>query len=285
MASIVFAKYAATAREFVESTKRLEAVLAKVNKKLPQTPLEEIAEEVMYRCRIGDATVTDVSSQQDTATHTTTITVKFRMSSPVFQQGRSQAGMNFRLSPPRTPMDINVPMPLPHRQSEEVIIGYRDFVWKPEAKRLASRNGYEWSPYYPLEAVCHKKKRHDSPHEDCECGIYAFASPDHRELDSNAWVWGEIAMWGDVLICESGYRAEFAYPQTLFMKYDGLKITQRTRFWIENAYGVPVHLVNHRAGQTASQIFQAEIDNYLSSPIDFTRIVKSDNPRKWDIDF
>jgi hypothetical protein len=134
------------------------------------------------------------------------------------------------------------------------IVGYRDFGIK-HGGVLVSRNGVVWPYGRPLVATCHPRsqpKKHIAPKIGCSCGIYAFDSPDHHDLEMASEVWGEVYLWGDVLICESGYRAQFAYPKTLFIRSnDYLSDVAKE---LENLYRVPVIKVNERTGQTAGDI-------------------------------
>ena len=143
--------------------------------------------------------------------------------------------------------------------SKHVITGFRDFdlVSLHDGFVLASRNNAYWRPRKKMVAYCTKRgiaADHDAPGEHCDCGIYAFAKPDHPDLISQNKVWGEVAMWGEVLICESGYRAEYAYPTNLFMRDTGTKGVRYVASELEQAYGVPVFLVPERAGKTAAEI-------------------------------
>jgi len=151
----------------------------------------------------------------------------------------------------------------------EPIVGYRDFeiLWRTDDCRLYSRNGEMWAPRERMVAVCVSQGRqfidHDAPDANCErkCGIYAFSSPSHKDLQvSSAAVWGEVNLWGEVLICPTGWRAEYAYPKTLFVRDHGTKMSGRVRDRLEAAYGIPVHLVEHREGITSDEY----IDKALS---------------------
>jgi hypothetical protein len=134
------------------------------------------------------------------------------------------------------------------------IVGYRDFGIK-HGGVLVSRNGVVWPYGRPLVATCHPRsqpKKHIAPKIGCSCGIYAFDSPDHHDLEMASEVWGEVYLWGDVLICESGYRAQFAYPKTLFIRSNHYHSDVAKE--LENLYRVPVIKVNERTGQTAGDI-------------------------------
>lgn len=150
--------------------------------------------------------------------------------------------------------------------SKHLITGFRDFdlVSLHEGFILTSRNNAYWRPRKKMVAYCTKRgiaSEHDAPGEYCDCGIYAFSAPDHPDLIAQNKIWGEIAMWGEVLICETGYRAEYAYPTNLFMRDTGTKGVRYVASELEQTYGVPVFLVPERRGQTAAQIMQETLAN------------------------
>lgn len=152
-----------------------------------------------------------------------------------------------------------------------VEIGYRDFVYLKKGNLdrpvLLSRNGVPWPRYEPLVATCQGDpfKDHDAPHYGCECGIYAYNKPNNSQLKPDACVWGEIALWGRTFICPNGFRAEYAYPQNIFVKDVGTKTVARFALALEDAYGVPVHLVKERDGLKASDVMANLIADLLKS--------------------
>ncbi|MCU0257970.1 MAG: SCP2 sterol-binding domain-containing protein [Solirubrobacteraceae bacterium] len=102
----------------------------------------------------------------------------------------------------------------------EALIGYR--AWRIDAAgRL-----YPWTlapagPWVPgvNTAVCHmadfdpsrRLTPHKPPGRRCMCGIYALASPsDPRLHGRGGQVIGAIAVWGDVEVHRTGFRAEHA---------------------------------------------------------------------------
>lgn len=159
----------------------------------------------------------------------------------------------------------------------EPITGFRDFEIQDtlHGLLLRSRNGAFWPPRERFRALCQKGvfADHDVPSLDCECGVYAYDNADHSSLRSTSkFLWGEIAMWGDVLICETGYRAEFAYPTALFIRTQTPNTKpSRTmgliRDELSETYGVPVFLVEKRTGQTSSSMIQEALNSILSPPI------------------
>lgn len=141
----------------------------------------------------------------------------------------------------------------------EPIIGFRDFYLGNgpyPMPGLVSRNKAPWPMREPMRAFCRAGalSAHDAPDINCECGIYAFSNPVQDGLLSTGVIWGEIAMWGEVLIAEKGYRAEFAYPKTLFIQDTGTRAIKWLRDHLANSYGVPVFLVEERENKTAGEI-------------------------------
>src|ERR1019366_8784923 len=103
------------------------------------------------------------------------------------------------------------------------IIGYR--VWRWNAAGLRSLNGKPWSPCKPLAAKCGAGKAHDAhgvPQTDCTCGVYASKSLEQLLTTGYAkcGIHGEVYLWGTVVEHELGYRAQYAYPKTLFLPSD-----------------------------------------------------------------
>jgi hypothetical protein len=52
---------------------------------------------------------------------------------------------------------------------------------------------------------------HRSPHEDCQCGIYAYHTPGPRSWFGEAyWCEGVVSAWGRLVVHPDGFRAEHA---------------------------------------------------------------------------
>src|SRR5262249_54782887 len=105
---------------------------------------------------------------------------------------------------------------------------------------------------------------HDAPDIACSCGIYGV-----RSLVAARWylesrfvlgpadrVIGRVALWGDVVVSEGGWRASFAYPIELFVPVPTLMqrgLLRRTRVALEETilalerYHVPVDVVDTKA--------------------------------------
>jgi hypothetical protein len=115
------------------------------------------------------------------------------------------------------------------------IVGYR--VWRWNTAGLKSLNGEPWLPGRPLVAGCRAAARgtivgrtkavHDArelPHSDCTCGVYAAKSLEHlRQLGyEERGIHGEVYLWGTVVEHRLGWRAQFAYPKSLFLPLDAV---------------------------------------------------------------
>jgi hypothetical protein len=140
-------------------------------------------------------------------------------------------------------------------------VGYRVWRWKPT--ELQSLNGQPWQPGQPLEARCGPPAgtivtraegglgADELPHLDCTCGVYAAKNREHlHEIDYERFgIHGEVYLWGTVVEHRLGWRAQFAYPKSLFLPPDRvpIKITEldaRLKTLIE--YGADIFLVgNH----------------------------------------
>jgi hypothetical protein len=63
---------------------------------------------------------------------------------------------------------------------------------------------------------------HESPHEACQCGIYAYHTPGPRSWFGEAyWCEGVVSAWGRVVVHHDGFRAQHARVEALAVP-DGL---------------------------------------------------------------
>jgi hypothetical protein len=125
-----------------------------------------------------------------------------------------------------------------------------------------------WPPRERLAAHCALRPRsrllarmlrvdaHDAPHEGCECGIYAARAPELAlpylgrlglMRGVKAALIGRVALWGQVIECERGWRGEFAYPSSLYLLRARLSRRERPHALDLarelSVYGVPVEVV------------------------------------------
>jgi hypothetical protein len=160
----------------------------------------------------------------------------------------------------------------------EPILGWR--AWHAVERRgdiyLASLfHRVRWPCLEPLVGTCGaptlpwlRKRRHASPQEHCDCGIYASsletaAAYVAEPTDRRAWpvetvysVIGEVALWGEVIECKNGWRAALAYPHRLFLPAEGTLRAARLRQGLER-YGVPVQLIDTAGANDAAFVVQA----------------------------
>lgn len=131
-----------------------------------------------------------------------------------------------------------------------------DAIWEPRqelvSECLASSR--------PLLSWRRSLRSHVAPDAGCACGIYGGREPavasQYLELGRARWrvVWrviGLVALWGRVLECERGWRAERAYPARIYVplcEEDGRGL-ERAEDLAHSlaAYGVPVEIAWHRS--------------------------------------
>jgi hypothetical protein len=113
------------------------------------------------------------------------------------------------------------------------VVAFR--AWRLAGERLMS-------PFIPcrwqhrvMHAICFDANRtltrgvgwleepHRSPHEACQCGIYAYYTPGPRSWFGEAyWCEGVVSAWGRLVVHTDGFRAEHARVEALAVP-DGLQ--------------------------------------------------------------
>jgi hypothetical protein len=129
------------------------------------------------------------------------------------------------------------------------IVGWR--VWRvdPSYRLLSTLRDEVWEPGRSLAASC--ESRHPAPDPACTCGVYAVRRPEQAQAylvgrnnpEAVHRVLGQVALWGCVVECEQGWRAERAYPARLWVPDcpEAFEIA----FGL-GRYGVPVEVVAAR---------------------------------------
>lgn len=114
---------------------------------------------------------------------------------------------------------------LPEEHIVAAAVGWRRWNVPLFVDELRSINGEKWPTYVRLEAHC---KATICAGAMCGCGIYAYKSQElvkKRGDDGNGhFVEGEVWLWGRILECSEGFRAQFAYPKAFV---DNGSMTQR----------------------------------------------------------
>ncbi len=85
-----------------------------------------------------------------------------------------------------------------------------DLLLRPVAGRSRP-----WRPMEAAQAACKQARLHAAPNIDCSCGLHATHGADILRRTRTPAVLGRVALWGRVIEHEHGFRAEFAYPQTV----------------------------------------------------------------------
>lgn len=241
-----------------------------------QNHLDMMVDELLKRVKSGELTPTEIRKMEDFAKGMETVTVTFVAAAKQMQTSLEQAAQaarqfsNTAAVMPRHPRFLDM-----YRNTilddlgtlTTPIVGYRDFIIGGDIDPvLVSRNLHVWPEYQEMRARCTRNRNttHPAPEEGCTCGIYAYDKPDHWDLGRRPQLYGEVFMWGRVLICKTGYRAEYAYPKQLFMPMSATPHhDQNVAAALSDKYGIPVHLVPKTDRRDPSDILGDMINNLI----------------------
>lgn len=154
----------------------------------------------------------------------------------------------------------------------EPVEGWRIWAVVERDGRLLLRSLFfdtTWPWGFPMSANCEHRRfslrtpwrrrasGHEAPEEACTCGIHASFEPvtvmpyfQHRAPGSICHALGRVALWGDVVECEAGFRAQRGYPTRLYvpdlqriggwpwLRFDALQVARGL-----TGYGVPVETI------------------------------------------
>lgn len=122
-----------------------------------------------------------------------------------------------------------------------VITAWR--AWRVSGEKLQALGQNDiWEPKKILEAKCSTAQGHRAPQKACECGVWGFKSLDNLIAALKAGnyhkqsVIGKVSLWGRVIETENGFRAQFAYPEELWLTSSELEE-------LGYAYDVPIRMV------------------------------------------
>ena len=123
----------------------------------------------------------------------------------------------------------------------DAVLGWRTWRVGRRAQRraelIAPLAGSPWPARRPFVASC-ASREHTPPGERCRCGLYAVGDPRVLEWGpSDAEVLGGVALWGQVVEGDRGWRASHAYPRFVVT---GPAIATEQRAALSRRYGVPV---------------------------------------------
>jgi hypothetical protein len=97
-----------------------------------------------------------------------------------------------------------------------------------EAIAIDFRVTTTWPPLRAWRAECAQARDHDAPDPACVCGWHACRTLDDaveacarilhaRDVQARRVAFGPVALWGRVIEHERGWRAQYAYPQALYV--------------------------------------------------------------------
>jgi hypothetical protein len=89
------------------------------------------------------------------------------------------------------------------------------------------------------------------PFDNCTCGFYCARTLQHLRtmgyhtynsaIDGDVTIVGRVANWGKVIPGTQGWRAEYGYPERLYVPFEVARSIARP---LADTYGVPVELLN-----------------------------------------
>jgi hypothetical protein len=127
-------------------------------------------------------------------------------------------------------------MSLPVTIGTECVVGHRMFAFM-RPNFIAGFGKQVYMPCERAEAFCTIAAEHMAPDETCSCGFYARKSFEAIDRDRTFGdVYGEVYMWGRVVIGEFGYRAQYMYPKRLVVTLQELAPYAE---YLGYLYGVP----------------------------------------------
>lgn len=144
----------------------------------------------------------------------------FQVNAPITVRGGP--GQRIPLVTPEEPLEENPGLQLTF--GTEVLVAWRfwgvqqfrtrDGFIEPRLRPLAARDW--WEPRRRKEAICIASGDHDAPYAPCTCGIWAIRDKKTLLDAVDSAVFGEVYLWGRVIEFEDGYRAQYAYPKSLY---------------------------------------------------------------------
>jgi hypothetical protein len=129
------------------------------------------------------------------------------------------------------------------------ILGWR--VWRiaVDGELVSAYTPAGWPARAPIAARCYEHPgEHDAPDEQCVCGVYACDDASaalfyaHR---SGSAVVGRAKLWGRVVEHDAGWRAEHAYPESIYVPREHFEeAADDVAAHLARRYGVPVRCVD-----------------------------------------
>jgi hypothetical protein len=142
-------------------------------------------------------------------------------------------------------------------------VGWKGLVARPDGRLSSPSREAEWPPRKPLVAECDRDPH--SAFARCSCGIYATKSFEDLKKNSYNWndtsipwlpawtspteelVWvvAEVKLWGEIRRGTIGYRAQYAYPKTVYVPGHKWELGRR----ICDLYGCRLRFIDRFTGE------------------------------------
>jgi hypothetical protein len=133
-----------------------------------------------------------------------------------------------------------------------------DYFWTPKRANVAQCGGYEhtkfWGPHkvhLGPKLIPHASDA--APLAECGCGFYAFKTLpylvewlEHREPNI---VIGEVYLWGKIVDCHYGYRAQYAYPKRFYCNSYEDNYAETDSIFVLREFNVPIEPMPKRVTQ------------------------------------
>lgn len=142
--------------------------------------------------------------------------------------------------------------------STEPIVAWRAWSFRKDGLlRPLCWDADTWQPRKPA-AAWHMGRDGKCDIKECfSCGLWAMRSRNKLDSMTGAYYrktecFGEVYLWGTVIECTDGYRAEYAYPKSLYVRGN---VDVLTVMALEENYGVPVKILDTEKTETEHAIF------------------------------
>jgi hypothetical protein len=138
-------------------------------------------------------------------------------------------------------------------------IGWKGLLASPDGRLRSPSRETDWPSRQPLVAECDR----DTSFARCTCGIYATKTFEDLKKNSynwndlsapgwsasrpsdDVWVVAEVKLWGEVRRGAIGYRAEYAYPKTIYVPGQKWQLGRR----ICSLYGCNLKFIDRFTGE------------------------------------
>jgi hypothetical protein len=130
----------------------------------------------------------------------------------------------------------------------EPLIGWRLWAgYNTQGFLKALVSDHYWVPSKPAESLCTHCKHPDLPKMNNNSGFYSFKNVAElvKQTQDGRWIYntqivGQVYLWGRIVVCEFGYRSQFAYPKALLVS------TEQEKDDLEKVWHIPIEVGNIR---------------------------------------